>query len=98
MEEKKETMTASQPEQQATPTDKKEKRTFSRKKRVIVYLAVIVVILLLTNPAVIPFIPASVSAPVQEFMYKIFGSEKKISRQNHLLISTLLTRPYYSQA
>ena len=40
MEEKKETMTASQPEQQATPKDKKEKRTFSRKKRVIVYLAV----------------------------------------------------------
>ena len=80
MEEKKETMTASQPEQQATPKTKKEKRTFSRKKRVIVYLAVIVVILLLTNPTVIPFIPASVAAPVQEFMYRIFGNMNEVAK------------------
>ena len=80
MEEKKETMTASQSEQQATPTTKKEKRTFSRKKRVIVYLAAIVVIILLTNPTVIPFMPAFIAGPVQEFMYKIFGNMSDVAK------------------
>ena len=80
MEEKKETMTASQSEQQATPETKKEKRTFSRKKRVIVYLAAIVVIILLTNPTVIPFMPAFIAGPVQEFMYKIFGNMSDVAK------------------
>ena len=77
MEEMKEKTTATQSEAQATPKSKTV--AFPRKKRVIVYLVAILVILLLTNPTVIPFMPESISAPVQEFMYKTFGNMNDVA-------------------
>ena len=77
MEEMKEKTTATQSEAQATP--KAKTVAFPRKKRVIVYLVAILVILLLTNPTVIPFMPESISAPVQEFMYKTFGNMNDVA-------------------
>ena len=77
MEEMKEKTTATQSEAQATP--KSKTGAFPRKKRVIVYLVAILVILLLTNPTVIPFMPESISAPVQEFMYKTFGNMNDVA-------------------
>lgn len=79
MEEKKEKVNPSEPENKTTQTTKKEKIALTRKKRVLIYLAAILLILLLTNPSVVPFMPDAVSASVQQFMYKTFGNMNDVA-------------------
>ncbi len=67
----------------------KEKKPMTRKKRIILYLVAIVVILVLTNPTVIPFLPSFITAPVQEFMYDIFGNTNSVAEMIRLDWSAL---------
>lgn len=79
MEEKKETVVTEEKEQAKKPAPKKEKKQMTRMKRVAIYFAAIVAILVFTNPTVIPFMPEFITAPVQEFMYGIFGNMKDVA-------------------
>ena len=79
MEELKEKDNVPQTETKETQKPAKEKIALPRKKRVIIYLVAVLVILLLTNPSVIPFMPESVAAPMQEFMTGTFGDMNAVA-------------------
>ena len=67
----------------------KFKKPATRKKRVAIYLVAIVLILIVTNPTVIPFMPDFITAPVQEFMYGIFGNMNGVAEMVKLDWSAL---------
>ncbi len=67
----------------------KLKKPATRKKRVAIYLVAIVLILIVTNPTVIPFMPDFITAPVQEFMYRIFGNMNDVAEMVKLDWSAL---------
>lgn len=89
MEEVKETVVPTEPEKKETPKKPKEKKPMTRMKRVGIYLAAIVIILVFTNPTVIPFMPEFITAPVQEFMYDIFGNMNGVAEMVKLDWSAL---------
>lgn len=68
---------------------KKEKAPMTRKKKIIVYLVIIVGILVVTNPSVIPFMPASITAPMQNFVNGIFGNMSGVAKMVKLDWSVL---------
>lgn len=68
---------------------KKEKTPMTRKKKIIVYLAIIVGILVVTNPTIIPFMPKSITAPVQSFITGIFGNMNGVAEMVKLDWSAL---------
>lgn len=67
----------------------KRKAPASRKKRVAIYLVAIALILVVTNPTVIPFMPAFITTPVQEFVYSVFGNMNDVAQMVKLDWSTL---------
>ena len=79
MEELKENVTPAEPEKKETPKPVKEKKPMTHLKRVGIYFAAIAIILVVTNPTVIPFMPKFITAPVQEFMYGLFGNMKGVA-------------------
>lgn len=56
------------------------KKPKDRKIRVAIYLVAIVVILVVTNPSLIPFLPATVSGFLTEAMIGLFGNVTQISK------------------
>lgn len=95
MEELKENVTPAETETKEAPKEKKKLKlpkldgSMPRKKRVIIYLVAIVLILIVTNPTVIPFMPDFITAPVQEFMYGIFGNMNDVAEMVKLDWSAL---------
>lgn len=69
-----------------TPEKKEKKNLFknfklpeTRKKRVAFYLVAIVVILVVTNPSLIPFLPASITGVLTGAMSELFGNVHQIA-------------------
>lgn len=66
-------------EKKEVTKEMKEKAPDSRKGRVIKYLIAIVAILIITNPGMIPFLPASIGAALTGVTSGLFGDVTKIS-------------------
>ncbi len=60
-------------------TEKKEKSQETRKGRVVKYLIIMAAILLITNPGLIPFLPAGISSAMTRITSGLFGDVDKIS-------------------
>ena len=83
---------ANKPSTDITAPEKKEKKSFWRKvkgffisipvasrKKVLKLVLLLLVILVVTNPSLIPFLPASVTEPVMGALNNLFGNVSQIS-------------------